>query len=400
VKRRPIAVVKSPLIIQVATTLRRSDLHELIAPRVEHRLSLYMPLHAPGAEGPQNAVRLKNLLRDAQSQLELHGLRPAAARAMLQSAASLTENAAFWRQSEGSLALLIAPQTLSCYHLPESVAEAVHVGRRFVVGPLLTLLDEAHRFWLLALSENSVRLFRGDVNAITPVEVKGLPRDMASALNLDVSITGGQVHSSTNQPLGKQAAVFHGQGGVADTRKEELKEYFRVIDVALHDTLRAEPAPLLLACVEYESALYHEVNTYPHLVARALAGNVEHLGLKELHTQAWPVVEPHLDEARREAATRYARWTATGRVSSHIAEIVPAAGEGRLETLFVARDAAVWGLRDLDTGAVEVHEELLPGDEDLLELAVVETLLHHGTVYSVSAAQMPSSGPAAAIMRY
>jgi hypothetical protein len=262
------------------------------------------------------------------------------------------------------------------------------------------LLDDAQRFWLLALSQNAVRLFRGDANGVAPVEVKGLPRDIASALNLDVSITGGQVHSATNQPLGKQAAVFHGQGGAVDTHKEELKEYFRAIDRTLHDTLSAEPAPLLVACVDYQFVLYRQVNTYPNLMASGLAGNVEHLSLTELHARAWPLVEPHLGQTRREAATRYARLTASGMASSHIAEIVAAAREGRVEALFVARDAAVWGVHDLDTGAVEVHEEQMPGDDDLLELAAVETLLHHGTVYLVAAGQMPTSGSAAAIMRY
>jgi hypothetical protein len=262
------------------------------------------------------------------------------------------------------------------------------------------LLDEAQRFWLLALSQNSVRLFRGDANEIAPVEVKGLPRDMASALKLDVSITGGQVHSATNQPLGKQAAVFHGQGGAVDTHKEELKEYFRVVDRALHDTLSAELVPLVVACVDHQFALYRQVNTYPKLIASGLAGNVEHLGLKELHTRAWPLVEPHLGQTRREAATRYARLTPSGMASSHIAEIVAAAREGRVEALFVAREAAVWGVHDVDTGAVEVHEERMPGDDDLLELAAVETLLHHGTVYSVSVGQMPTGGSAAAILRY
>jgi hypothetical protein len=79
---------------------------------------------------------------------------------------------------------------------------------------------------------------------------------------------------------------------------------------------------------------------------------------------------------------------------------VAAAREGRVEALFVARDAAVWGVHDLDSGAVEVHEERMPGDDDLLELAAVEALLHQGTVYSVAAGQMPTSGCAAAIMRY
>jgi hypothetical protein len=384
----------------VATTLRRSDIRELITPRAEHRLSLYMPLHAPGAEGPQNPVRLKKLLREAESQLVLHGLRPAEARATLAPAASLVENAAFWRKSEGSLALLIAPQTLRCYHLPQATTEAAHVGRRFIVRPLLSLLDDAGRFWLLSLSQNSVRLFRGDAGGVVPVEVEALPRDMTSALNLDVSITGDQVHSSTNEPLGKQAAVFHGQGGAVDTRKEELHEYFRVIDAALHDTLQAEPAPLLVACVEYEFALFREANSYPRLITSPLAGNVEHLGPTELHARAWPVVEPHLDEARRAAAERFARSVASGLATPHLAEILPAARAGRVDALFAVRNAAVWGVHDPNTGATEVHQELRLGDEDLLELAVAETLIHHGAVYSVPAEQMPTSGPAAAILRY
>jgi hypothetical protein len=194
--------------------------------------------------------------------------------------------------------------------------------------------------------------------------------------------------------------VFHGQGGEADTRKEELKEYFRAIDAALHDTLQAEPAPLVVACVDYEFALYREVNTYPHVIGRALTGNVEHVGLKELHALAWPLAEPHLDEARREAAARYARLSASGKVSPHITEIVPAACEGRVDTLFIARDAAAWGVHDVETGAVEVHAEPQPGDEDLLDLAAVETLTHHGTVYSVPADELPTSGSAAAILRY
>jgi hypothetical protein len=393
--------VESSPSIAAATPLRRSELRELLATHAEHRLSLYMPLHAPGAEGPQNSVRLKNLLREAQSQLVLRGLRPADARAMLRPANSLVTNAAFWRQSEGGLALLLAPNVFRCDHLPMAVAEQVHVGRRFIVRPLLALLDGSDRFWLLAVSQNAVRLFRGDADRIAPIEVEGLPRDMSSALNLDISITGDQVHSASNQPLqGKQAAVFHGQGGESDTRKEELQEYFRAIDAALRDTLQAEPAPLVVACVDYEFALYREVNTYPHLIGRALTGNVEHLGLKELHAQAWPLAEPHLGEKRRHDAGRCARLVPAGKASPHITEVLPAACEGRVETLFIARDTAVWGVHDRETGAVEVHAQSQPGDEDLLELAAVETLTHNGTVYSVPADEVPGSGSVVAILRF
>jgi hypothetical protein len=79
---------------------------------------------------------------------------------------------------------------------------------------------------------------------------------------------------------------------------------------------------------------------------------------------------------------------------------LPAARAGRVDALFAVRNAAVWGVHDPNTGATEVHQELRLGDEDLLELAVAETLIHHGAVYSVPAEQMPTSGPAAAILRY
>jgi len=368
--------------------------------RSEQRLSLYMPLHAPGVEGQQNAIRLKNLLREAQWQLAAHGLRPTDARAMLKPLRSLQTNATFWRQKEGSLVVLASPASVRCFHLPHAVAEQVHVGRRFVVRPLLALLDQSRCYWLLAISQNSVRLFRGNAGGIGPVEVEGLPRDLKSTLNLDVSISGDQVHSATHEPLGKQAAVFHGQGGQVDTRKEELTEFFRAIDSALHDTLAATPAPLVVACVQYEFALYRKVNTFPELVHEGLTSNAEHLSLKEMHARAWQLVEPHLDQARHAAVARYIRSIANGNALPHLAEIVAAAQNGKIDTLFIARDAAAWGIYDPDKRTVEVHNERMPGDDDLLELVAVETLAHHGKVYSVPAEAMPSSGPASAIVRY
>jgi hypothetical protein len=42
----------------------------------------------------------------------------------------------------------------------------------------------------------------------------------------------------------------------------------------------------------------------------------------------------------------------------------------------------------------------MAGDEDLLDLAAMYTLLRRGTVYAVAPEQMPDRTPAAAILRY
>ncbi len=76
---------------------------------------------------------------------------------------------------------------------------------------------------------------------------------------------------------------------------------------------------------------------------------------------------------------------------------------GRVESLFVAVGHQQWGTFDPDTHRAYLHPSAEPGDEDLLDLAVVQTLLHGGNVYMVNLEEMPDDpmhGPLAAVFRY
>ena len=57
-------------------------------------------------------------------------------------------------------------------------------------------------------------------------------------------------------------------------------------------------------------------------------------------------------------------------------------------------------LVDPTARAVEVHEERQPQDEDLLDRAATETLLHGGHVHAVTEGAVPGGGPLAAVLRY
>ena len=90
----------------------------------------------------------------------------------------------------------------------------------------------------------------------------------------------------------------------------------------------------------------------------------------------------------------------TGKTVEGIEHVVPAAFDGRIDTMFVDESAHQWGCFATDSRFVEVHEELQQGDEDLLDLAAVETLAHQGTVYAVGKEAMPTHAAAAALLRY
>jgi hypothetical protein len=59
-----------------------------------------------------------------------------------------------------------------------------------------------------------------------------------------------------------------------------------------------------------------------------------------------------------------------------------------------------WGSFDAAEQTLEMHVEAQPGDEDLLDLAALQTLAQGGTVYEVRPEQMPDNAPMAAIYRY
>jgi hypothetical protein len=79
---------------------------------------------------------------------------------------------------------------------------------------------------------------------------------------------------------GKLSAITHGDE--VDS-KENIKRYFRRIDKGLHELVRDERVPLVLAGVDYLHPIYKKVNSYPHLMEAGVGGNPERLSAKELH---------------------------------------------------------------------------------------------------------------------
>jgi hypothetical protein len=71
-----------------------------------------------------------------------------------------------------------------------------------------------------------------------------------------------------------------------------------------------------------------------------------------------------------------------------------------VETLFVAVGEQIWGRHNSDNLTIQVHQEHQPEDEDLLNLAAVQTFLNGGTVYAVETEKVPDGNPVAAILRY
>lgn len=382
--------------------LPKSELRLLLEKKSEtcSSVSIFMPTYRVGADIQQNPVRLRNLLREAEERLVESDLRPAEARKLLAPLQQLLSDSPFWHHQSDGLAIFLSQELFRYYRLPLSFEELLVVGERFYIKPLLPIFSGDGRFYVLALSQNQVRLLQCTHYSAREMDLAGIvPPSLADTLKYDVIERQAQYHSGAPGKR-KESVVFHGQD-LADIAKDNIMRYFREIDRGLQrEILREEDAPLVLAGVGYLHPIYKEANTYRHLFDKGIAGNPDGLGSEELHKRAWALVQPSFDQARAEAVSRYAQLVGTGHTSTDIKEIVAKSYVGKVELLFVALGMERWGIFDPGSNVVDLHQEAEPCDEELLDFAAVHTLIHRGTVYALKPENVPDAAPLAAVLRY
>lgn len=378
----------------------QKDLRELAAGINGPCVTIYLPTGVRGLQGQQDVVRLKNLLDEAEMRLANEGVRKGDIEEMLREARKLSLDKQFWDSRSNGLAVFLASDMLRTFRVPLALPEFIAVAPRFILKSLLPMAMDDQSYLLLGLSQKFVRLWRGTRFSLEPVHVPGLPVTLEAVLNYQGADRGQQVHSGARFGQTKQAAVFHGQGGIADTAKVELTNYFREVINALESTLQQEHAPLVLATVDYLLPLFRESCDYPHLLEAHVHGNPERMSVEELREQAWDCVAPELARTRGTALAKYRRLCGTGQTSDNVLEILPAAYQGKIETLFVNPGIHQWGRFDSRGQSVVEHANPEPGDDELVNLAAMHTFENRGEVVPRSAAEMPSQQPLAAIFRY
>lgn len=372
----------------------RADLNVLLEQRERPCVSLFMPSHRGGAE--EDPIRFRNLLGKAEEQLIAHGLRAPEARELLAPLHLLVKDAAFWSNQGDGLAVFLARGFLRIYRLPWTFPEELEVGGLFLVAPLLPLLHSNGRFYVLAFSQNSVHLFQGTRFTLSPVALKGVPSNLAEALRTHDRDEVLTFHTRPTSS-GSWGVIFEGHGVGIDDEKDDLRRYFQSIDRGLHQVLREERAPLVLAAVNYFLPIYREANTYPNLLEKGIEGNPDRLPERELHDRAWAIVEPYFQESLRRTLGLYHRLGRTGKATSEAKRIIPAAYRGEVETVFVAQGKHLWGILDGDSNEVSLHEQPQPGDEELLNFTTIHALRRGNTVYVLPVEDMPAGQLLAAI---
>ncbi len=370
--------------------LTREELEGLLEKQTGFCISIFMPTYRTGPEIQQNPIRFRNLIRKTEDNLRALHLRPQEIKTLLEPAQTLAGNVLFWRHQSEGLALFLSDGTIRSYCLPVPFDELIFVGDRFHITPLLPLLHGSERFYILALSQNSVRFLEGTKYHVEEIEMEGMPRSLAEVLAYGEPEK--QIRFRTGMPgSGERGTMISGHGAEVEDTKDNILKYFHLIDRGLQRALKDEQAPLVLAGGDYLFPIYKDTNTYPHLMAEGISGNPEGMTPEHLQRQAGKITEPYFRKAENDALAQYRQSSGTGLTSDDIKEIVSAALHGRVGLLFVALGCHQWGIVYPDRNEVILQQEMGAGCDDLLDIASIQTFLNGGTVFAISQEKSPAN---------
>jgi hypothetical protein len=362
----------------------RAQVERLLAAREPSSVSIYLPTD-PASRGDAERIELKNLAGEALRQLREAGAGRGEPEAIEEELADLWDDDEFWRYQARSLAIFLTPTVGWTFRLPNSLTAMVEVSDRFHLKPLLRAVTFPHTAFVLALSQNRVRLLE-IAPELEPAEIRvpDLPKDVASAVG--------------KSSIRDRAPSRRIQGSTG--QKTRMRQYARQIDQALRPLLNGLDLPLILAAAEPIDSIYRSVSSYPHLLATSLAGNPDADSDAELTRQARGLLDELYADELRAIRETYTLRESQRRASSDIADVARAATFGLVDTVLVDIDEVVPGSVDEATGAITVDKT-----NDAVNYGVVDEIarrvwLDGGKVLAVRRDDIPGNSSVAAILRY
>jgi len=361
------------------------DIDRLLASRGGPHLSFFLPTSRVTPDAEQDRTTLRNQRAEAFERLmEAHGLRRPDAEALLLPVDELLEDRAFWAHLSDGLALFAAEDGFACFRVAAPLARRLVVGSRFAVQPLLPLLSGDGSYYFVALSANAVRVIEASRSGAQLLELPELPADLREAL----ALRGREPDQGPNRG-------WQGDEG----KKTRYRKLFFKVDRALRSILRGEP--VVLAGVDYLLPIFRRASGYPQMVAESVEGNPDTLSAAELHAATWPLVEPIFSAPRRDALASYAAKVGTGMTASGLADVLTAAFDGRIDTLFIDPDAEAFGSFDRASRELAISADPPQADhQDLFGLAARWTHQRGGQVFAASAAEVADGSLPAALLRF
>jgi len=363
----------------------RSEFATLSSARADACVSIYLKTTPVTQEVGASRIEFGNLMREAQSQLQESGFDKRRLATLFDGLSDLLDDDEFWRYQANSLAVFATPDSIRAYRLANDLLSLVQVSDRFHLKPLLRAITFPHSAFILALSENAVRLV--EMHADLPpevVKVPDMPKDAASSAGkttLNDRTFSGRIHGSEGQNV-------------------RLQQYVRKVDAALRQVLSGRETPLVLAATGRVASIFAHTCSYPHFLKDTIADSPDQFTEAELTSKARPILDNAYAAEIAEIHALFERRAGESRTTTDISDAARIATFGGIDTLLIDIDTTVPGFVDDESGAVAFVDKDDAKAYGVVDEIAARALASGARVMGVRRDDIPGKGELAAVLRY
>jgi hypothetical protein len=363
-------------------------------------LSLYQPTHRhhPGNQG--DPLRFRHLVKELDLSLQKK-YSTEEIRALLEPFEALSRDHDFWNHTTEGLVIFGAPGFFQVFGLQRTTPELAVVADSFHTKPLLSFLQSADRFQVLALNLHEIKLFEGNRDALDELDLApGVPRTLTGALGEELT-DPHQTVASYGGIGGGTVAMRHGHGDRKDETDIDTERFFRIVDRAiLGSHSQSSGLPLILAALPEHQGHFRKHSQNPFLLEEGITVHPDAQTMTEFRERAWHIFQPRYQAGLAELADEYAVAKSKGLGLDDVKQLAEAAAAGRIATLLIEANRRIPGRIDRATGQVDVKTLSDPEVDDLLDDLGELVLKTGGRVVVVPAERMPTTTGAAATFRF
>jgi hypothetical protein len=367
--------------------IKKEEIQKLQQKQGEALVSILAPMEVVFPASDKNPIVIKNLIRQTESKLK-EGYDPVRVQALMDKIATLEKEIDYANTMHG-IGLFVSEDTASIIHLPFAPTETVSIGNTFHTRDLLYALHSNTRYFLLSLSAEHIRLFRGFGPILREVKTDYFPAAYA-----------GPSRTEALSKLRKQ-----------DTEYEELEDiriFLRKVEENLFEIIQNEKIPLfLMGEAEYISFIKSQERTARY-VKGEINENHAHTNWNELYSHIQPTVEGYEKTERETQLANLQEMVGYGRYAGGVQDVWRATKLGQVMMLMVERGYSRPARERVDdeltlmlgATAGTTADGRANWHDDVVDEIIEMVLRMDGEVRFVEDGQLETHGHIAAVLRY
>jgi hypothetical protein len=361
-------------------------LQELRTPKPYPAVSLTMPTHRQAPDNAQDAVRLRNLLSEAERRLDADPAVSREARTAIKTQLARAVDEVDTRRRLDGLLILAAADEHQIWLLPRTAPERVVLSDTYLTRNLVAAKALAEPYWALTVASDHATLWSGTADSVRQEQTGGFP----------LTVPQEEPNPQREEQIGDTPSTFS---------DEETRIFLRSVDEKLRAVLAADPRPVYLVGLAPALALLDEVGgTTKPAVGRVTKGVPADLSPSDFLKELAPALGQRRTEAAAKVAARLDDARGRRAYAGGLDEVWAAVREGR---------AALVAVEEQFQQTVRVtdeHLEPVPADtvgtvdgtirEDIVDELVEAALDSGADVVFLADDALAEHGRIAAALRY